>query len=63
MPYQNDCETNPCLACPSCGAKIILPPIDVEERVICSDCEHVILIKITDEGDRGFNAPDPRHLC
>jgi len=64
MPYPNDeFEQSPCIACPSCGHKIALPPVDLEDRCICDNCNHVILIKIVDEGDRSFNTPDPRHIC
>jgi len=62
MPYPND-EPEPyhsMIPCPNCGCPIILPPVDLEDRFICSNCQHVVLVKIADEG---HNSPDPRHIC
>jgi len=50
------------ISCKNCGHKISIPPVTVEERYICPECDHVILVKIMIENG-GFNKPDSRHLC
>lgn len=56
MPYPEDKS----IVCPNCGNELIVPLGVTEERFKCQFCNHVIFVKIVDEGKQ---LPDPRHLC
>lgn len=56
MPYP---ETK-IIFCPNCHQQFDIRLVDLQEKLICPFCEHVILLRFE---NGGFNEPDPRHLC